>query len=137
MIDMCSYSLFFFSSRRRHKRGALVTGVQTCALPISQDGLCDAICGQPRRADARAERERVELGSGLRRDQQRTRARRRHGGQPRVAAPGPRSAEHTSELQSLMRISYAVFCLKKKNTHLTQINSLAPINDTDPSPLTH
>src|SRR3546814_5074839 len=30
-----------------------------------------------------------------------------------------RSEEHTSELQSLMRISYAVFCLKKKNTHNT------------------
>src|SRR3546814_7762384 len=29
---------------------------------------------------------------------------------------GMRSEEHTSELQSLMRISYAVFCLKKKNT---------------------
>src|SRR3546814_2216326 len=29
----------------------------------------------------------------------------------------PRSEEHTSELQSLMRISYAVFCLKKKNNH--------------------
>src|SRR3546814_3832786 len=28
-----------------------------------------------------------------------------------------RSEEHTSELQSLMRISYAVFCLKKQNTH--------------------
>src|SRR3546814_14559081 len=30
--------------------------------------------------------------------------------------PRPRSEEHTSELQSLMRISYAVFCLKKKKT---------------------
>src|SRR3546814_3884360 len=30
-----------------------------------------------------------------------------------------RSEEHTSELQSLMRISYAVFCLKKKNHHTT------------------
>src|SRR3546814_3482583 len=30
---------------------------------------------------------------------------------------GVRSEEHTSELQSLMRISYAVFCLKKKNHH--------------------
>src|SRR3546814_9528673 len=30
------------------------------------------------------------------------------------APPWPRSEEHTSELQSLMRISYAVFCLKKK-----------------------
>src|SRR3546814_4539626 len=32
-----------------------------------------------------------------------------------VAQAGTRSEEHTSELQSLMRISYAVFCLKKKN----------------------
>src|SRR3546814_3593958 len=35
----------------------------------------------------------------------------------------PRSEEHTSELQSLMRISYAVFCLKKKNRH-TEITIL-------------
>src|SRR3546814_2185973 len=33
-----------------------------------------------------------------------------------VDALGERSEEHTSELQSLMRISYAVFCLKKKKT---------------------
>src|SRR3546814_9039837 len=32
-----------------------------------------------------------------------------------AARPAMRSEEHTSELQSLMRISYAVFCLKKKN----------------------
>src|SRR3546814_5877243 len=32
-----------------------------------------------------------------------------------LAASMPRSEEHTSELQSLMRTSYAVFCLKKKN----------------------
>src|SRR3546814_1155303 len=32
----------------------------------------------------------------------------------------PRSEEHTSELQSLMRISYAVFCLKKKKTNTTK-----------------
>src|SRR3546814_1695142 len=32
-----------------------------------------------------------------------------------VAGDAGRSEEHTSELQSLMRISYAVFCLKKKN----------------------
>src|SRR3546814_6756439 len=31
------------------------------------------------------------------------------------AGPADRSEEHTSELQSLMRISYSVFCLKKKN----------------------
>src|SRR3546814_7067363 len=41
------------------------------------------------------------LGPGPRRDPQRL-------------ARQPRSEEHTSELQSLMRISYAVFCLKKK-----------------------
>src|SRR3546814_17130625 len=34
--------LFFFSSRRRHTRGALVTGVQTCALPI-----CASPCSPP------------------------------------------------------------------------------------------
>src|SRR3546814_7236388 len=40
---------------------------------------------------------------------------RHRGGGLRGALRG-RSEEHTSELQSLMRISYAVFCLKKKNT---------------------
>src|SRR3546814_16590990 len=46
MLSVCAVScvlcefrclIFFFSSRRRHTRGALVTGVQTCALPICQD----------------------------------------------------------------------------------------------------
>src|SRR3546814_5962731 len=39
----------------------------------------------------------------------------------RLFVPNARSEEHTSELQSLMRISYAVFCLKKKkhNIHIT------------------
>src|SRR3546814_7309331 len=43
------------------------------------------------------------------------------------AVPGSdiRSEEHTSELQSLMRISYAVFCLKKK----TNTNDRTPHND--------
>src|SRR3546814_3190805 len=35
-----------------------------------------------------------------------------------------RSEEHTSELQSLMRISYAVFCLKKKKQYTAQITTL-------------
>src|SRR3546814_4107698 len=39
---------------------------------------------------------------------------RTHPESPRLQT---RSEEHTSELQSLMRISYAVFCLKKKTTH--------------------
>src|SRR3546814_2046661 len=41
-----------------------------------------------------------------------------------VPAGDRRSEDHTSELQSLMRISYAVFCLKKKNKYLN-------INNTD------
>src|SRR3546814_7563062 len=37
--------------------------------------------------------------------------------------PRARSEEHTSELQSLMRISYAVFCLKKKSTQKKEPNT--------------
>src|SRR3546814_4648896 len=36
-----------------------------------------------------------------------------------------RSEEHTSELQSLMRISYAVFCLKKKTSNIAPLNHYA------------
>src|SRR3546814_9783187 len=39
-------------------------------------------------------------------------------GLPQVNADGSRSEEHTSELQSLMRISYAGFCLKKTINHI-------------------
>src|SRR3546814_9410221 len=49
------------------------------------------------------------------------RARQHRPTQPHARPVHPsvaiRSEEHTSELQSLMRISYAVFCLKKKKTH--------------------
>src|SRR3546814_5913594 len=56
----------------------------------------------------------------------------RHDGLPVPAAArdhvdqrlGQRSEEHTSELQSLMRISYAVFCLKKKRNHFTNSHPL-------------
>src|SRR3546814_5119272 len=108
---------FFFSSRRRHTRCALVTGVQTCALPISPPSLTGDAA-----AEASAHRTNgtvIALGGDRR-------------GEDRAAEIlfepvvhiGPeladlvgrtRSEEHTSELQSLMRISYAVFCLKKKN----------------------
>src|SRR3546814_10256980 len=40
-----------------------------------------------------------------------------------------RSEEHTSELQSLMRISYAVFCLKKKSHHPTTMLNTDRINN--------
>src|SRR3546814_3197062 len=39
-----------------------------------------------------------------------------------------RSEEHTSELQSLMRISYAVFCLKKKKTYKTKVKSSVDVH---------
>src|SRR3546814_10562148 len=106
--------MFFFSSRSRHTSCALVTGVQTCALPIlagkdiEQDqrgkalavrrdlkNTATAICGRYRRHVLSAlSGEIVERVSAAQRAQ--------------------RSEEHTSELHSLMRISYAVFCLKKK-----------------------
>src|SRR3546814_6893387 len=64
----------------------------------------------------------------------------RLGGRPYPKHPDPlprkmhvrrrtRSEEHTSELQSLMRISYAVFCLKKKNQVLPQ-QQAPPLNTT-------
>src|SRR3546814_5238666 len=51
-----------------------------------------------------------------------------------VVTDGFRSEEHTSELQSLMRISYTVFCLKKK-TEITRekknLNHITQLNTTD------
>src|SRR3546814_10751873 len=48
--------------------------------------------------------------------------RRRDDRNARIGAAEARSDEHTSELQSLMRISYAVFCLKKKNNQKKDTN---------------
>src|SRR3546814_8864667 len=45
-----------------------------------------------------------------------------------IQARALRSEEHTSELQSLMRISYAVFCLKKKTKHNIKHNRRRPCN---------
>src|SRR3546814_2303788 len=45
---------------------------------------------------------------------------------PRPGAVDDRSEEHTSELQSLMRISYAVFCLKKKKKHIASTATSNP-----------
>src|SRR3546814_4297090 len=55
------------------------------------------------------------------RDLRQYRTRRRElqrAGEQRLRLRRMRSEEHTSELQSLMRISYAVFCLKKKNNNI-------------------
>src|SRR3546814_6675574 len=56
-------------------------------------------------------------------------ARRRRGGNAR---PDIRSEEHTSELQSLMRISYAVLCLKKKQSHPHTTSTKILTINTDP-----
>src|SRR3546814_2281152 len=50
---------------------------------------------------------------------------------------GDRSEEHTSELQSLMRISYAVFCLKKENQIITSLTyNIATTNTNHPTTTT-
>src|SRR3546814_7812917 len=119
---------FFFSSRRRHTRCALVTGVQTCALPIcadfahtliyveehdekhqgySQGHLGPDTQAEPHAKNWRQNNARHGIGGGYIGIEQ-------CAGTARQTQP-KRSEEHTSELQSLMRISYAVFCLKKKN----------------------
>src|SRR3546814_4857417 len=121
-IDMIRF--LFFSSRRRHTRCALVTGVQTCALPI---------CKAPRlvvpdEALASDMRWMLSAVSALSRaliDNWIERVLRSMftimvsmlspAFSTVLASSTRRSEEHTSELQSLMRISYAVFCLKKKN----------------------
>src|SRR3546814_1166126 len=138
---LCFCVFFFFSSRRRHTRCALVTGVQTCALPISAVRIDDApliaVDGATRRASLAVGQARIErfcavhregfahaeqIGLQVRRDDfaaliaEETEA---DDGVDIDAARDrrmTRSAEHTSELQSLMHISYAVFCLKKKKT---------------------
>src|SRR3546814_2821046 len=117
---------FFFSCRRRHTRCAVVTGVQTCALPISLSMLTRIEPDSAALDGAFSTRTAVGLSTALTIGT---------GSEPgrTVAVPSPcsagnaltglaprratvsRSEEHTSELQSLMRISYAVFCLKKKN----------------------
>src|SRR3546814_3764321 len=114
--------VLFFSSRRRQTRCALVTGVQTCALPICLRDAYPSIrpygiasfqrpCRNVRHPHRSRQFHKVLP------DRSRRRGIARGGGKcPVRSLRGAwfRSEEHTSELQSLMRISYAVFCLKKK-----------------------
>src|SRR3546814_4198162 len=92
--------VFFFSSRRRHTRCAIVTGVQTCALPILPRMGMSLISFFPTPPmSRRMSLARIITSALLWWLKMKTQGR---------------SEEHTSKLQSLMRISYAVFCLKKK-----------------------
>src|SRR3546814_6755040 len=129
-LDTHFLLFFFFSGRRRHTRCALVTGVQTCALPIfaAYGAYIDALRDYwiARAALARAVGRRLpstpEAPEALSFDLSRpqldaTPDTQTPAAMQMPAMPGEhllRSEEHTSELQSLMRNSYAVFCLKKK-----------------------
>src|SRR3546814_3299934 len=111
--DLCLsvFYYFFFSSRRRHTRCALVTGVQTCALPILSVEHDEAARTA---ADTRFH-QTIAAASGNPLFLQIVRSFEQLMAVAIPRAWAGRSEEHTSELQSLMRISYAVFCLKKKN----------------------
>src|SRR3546814_2121128 len=130
MKSYCCRSFGFFSSRRRHTICALVTGVQTCALPIlAQERLPDAFV---RLSDNRHYRFGASgsFGTGQHEfcgftdgfymifsETEYYSPQSSHVLSPdtlQLYVASSRSEEHTSELQSLMRISYAVFCLKKK-----------------------
>src|SRR3546814_961974 len=114
---------------------ALVTGVQTCALPICQlpslrQGWARFLRMAPEKPDRGASRRQqsrtwktdrcaspAAVQALFRPDQCRAGVRRPPPAAihlDRLTWPDARSDEHTSELQSLMRISYAVFCLKTK-----------------------
>src|SRR3546814_3187943 len=133
------YVCFFVSSRRRHTRCALVTGVQTCALPISNKkikiGFVTTLSG-PNAAYGKDMKNSVELAldhlghkmGGIPVEviyeddeqkpevgKQKTEKLLQRDKVDFIAGYIWRSEEPTSELKSLMRISYAVFCLKKKN----------------------
>src|SRR3546814_4231611 len=100
------YTTLFRSARGRHVRlrAADALGAQRAGVHLERTGQ------YPQRQTCR--------GSGPAR-----RGVRLSGVQQLVARLSARSEEHTSELQSLMRISYAVFCLKKKNyQHNTKTN---------------
>src|SRR3546814_18733887 len=80
--------LFFFSSRRRHTRCALVTGVQTCALPISRRFLADGRRARDRDAAARRASRRLAGPAASHRDR-RALLRRRTARHLRNMAPPP------------------------------------------------
>src|SRR3546814_6741158 len=109
MSTICVFIIFFFSSRRRHTRCALVTGVQTCALPLVPTDRSIFIRNAVQLFFGQFLHKLGLVGKALR-----SLAEQVHRDRPALRL---RSEEHTSELQSLMRISYAVFCLKKKKKY--------------------
>src|SRR3546814_9293380 len=86
------------------------------------------------RSGARGAHPRRDIGRRF--EDARTRDRR---GGPQSRVRASRSEEHTSELQSLMRISYAVFCLKKKkrNNHYNTQHQIIMKHHTQNNKQTH
>src|SRR3546814_3589907 len=139
---------FFFQAEDGIRDAPLVTGVQTCALPIysRHEGTClcaareaasgpsiaarssisrNAGCATPMRARRRASRSsprRLATPCSVTTTSMSVRAVDT-GTPSRLGTILERSEEHTSELQSLMRISYAVFCLQKKKQRQTHMNN--------------
>src|SRR3546814_4595951 len=122
--------MFFFSSRRRHTICALVTGVQTCALPISlrfnEVNYVRQImsCMVPRGLGWTYVHQGIKMSQKSLLEFCCTRpttvkATVEWDNTPSdvVALADYRSEEDMSELQSLMLNSYAVFCLKKQTPH--------------------
>src|SRR3546814_4397132 len=107
--------MFFCSSIRRHTRCAIVTGVQTFALPLT---LCfpDRVMPPVLAIKLSGSEPDCKAGTGREHTWKFRKLRIMKGEKPAFPQNGERSEEHTSELQSLMRISYAVFCLKQKPT---------------------
>src|SRR3546814_7678913 len=127
------------SSRRRHTIGALVTGVQTCDLPILTTNGPSACFTARQRMAVASEPDCGSVSAKAPISSPSAIARTYFcfcASVPWVRMPlqnselltdmmveCARSEEHTSELQSLMRISYAVFCLKKKKKTQDRSNS--------------
>src|SRR3546814_8413019 len=116
---MCS-SVFFFLMIRRPPRSTRTDTLFPYTTLFRSDALCrERWDGQDPDRGGHVLDDRPRVRAEVRRRSRRVEARARpHRVQePRQRRP-QRSEEHTSELQSLMRISYAVFCLKKtKNTY--------------------
>src|SRR3546814_6361504 len=109
--------MFFFSSRRRHTRCALVTGVQTCALPIFTGGLTGGLAGGAAGTPVTLVSNVVTTATGALSQVTNGVTGGAAGGTPdgdgNVVTGLEIGRAHVA-LQSLMRTSYAVFCLTKE-----------------------
>src|SRR3546814_14515400 len=104
----------FFLMLRRPPRSTRTDTLFPYTTLFRSFGARRPVAARPRLLARRPFRRRDEQGRG------RDHRRRLYQSEPPDHSRGARSEEHTSELQSLMRISYAVFCLKKKTKNQAQ-----------------